>query len=298
MIQVGDPTYAADTPGFHLDNAVINTTGSSSASAQGLIAYRTQELDLESLYFLGNQNQTGLILDGTGNYTGGTFYDNHLSGFQIAVNAIGHQVSNPAITDWMNASTFVRLHIDCPTSGGSPITGSIGINLQQGDGNTFTGGDVEGCATALHLGANAQNNTIVGLRNENSTSQIVADSGSSYNSWITGGALLTGKLTDNGTRNSFVDTFHRSFNGLNGDWYGSQADSTLTNHWRLGIGAGNERGMLDRYQTDSGYRWTTSSAMLAWWRAVPMRFSTSSTASIASPSRSTTTAHPAPTTRP
>lgn len=256
MIQVGDPTYAADTQGFHLDNAVINTTASSSASAQGFVAYRTQELDLESVYFLGNQNQTGMTLDGTGNYTGGTFLDNNFNGFLTAVNAIGHQVSNPATTDWLNASTFVRLHIDCPTSSGSPIGGSYGINLQQGDGNTFTGGDVEGCNTALHLGVNAQNNTIVGLRNENSTSQVVADTGSGYNSWITGGAMLTGKLTDNGTRNSFLDTFHRSFNGLNGDWYGSQQDATVTNHLRLGIGSGNERGLLDRYQTDYGYRWT------------------------------------------
>jgi hypothetical protein len=103
----------------------------------------------------------------------------------------------------MNASTFVRLHIDCPTSGGSPISGTYGINLQQGDGNTFTGGDVEGCNTALHLGANAQNNTIVGLRNENSN-QVVADAGSSYNNWMTGGTMFTGKLTDNGTRNSFL----------------------------------------------------------------------------------------------
>jgi hypothetical protein len=255
-IQVGDPTYAADTPGFHLDNVVINTTGSSSAAAQGFVAYRTQELDLESLYFLGNANQTGMTLDGTGNYTGGTFLDNELDGFATAVNAIGHQVSNPATTDWVNASSFVRLHIDCPTSGGSPISGTYGINLQQGDGNTFTGGDVENCATALHLGANAQNNTIVGLRNENSTNQVVADAGSSYNNWTTGGTMFTGKLTDNGTRNSFLDTFHRSFNSLNGDWYGSQQDATITNHYRLGIGAGNERGLLDEYQTDYGYRWT------------------------------------------
>jgi hypothetical protein len=255
-IQVGDPTYTADTPGFHLDNVVINTTGSSSAAAEGFIAYRTQELDLESLYFLGNANQTGMTLDGTGNYTGGTFLDNQLDGFATAVNAIGHQVSNPATTDWVNASSFVRLHIDCPTSGGSPISGTYGINLQQGDGNTFTGGDVENCATALHLGANAQNNTIVGLRNENSTNQVVADTGSSYNNWMTGGTMFTGKLTDNGTRNSFLDTFHRSFNSLNGDWYGSQQDATVTNHYRLGTGAGNERGLLDEYQTDYGYRWT------------------------------------------
>ena len=75
MVEVGDPTYATDTPGFHMDNVVINTTAATSATAQGLIAYRTQELDLESLYFLGNSNQTGMTLDGTGNYTGGTFLD-------------------------------------------------------------------------------------------------------------------------------------------------------------------------------------------------------------------------------
>ena len=255
MVQVGDPAYAADTPGFHMDNVVINTTGDASATAQGFVAYRTQELNLESLYFLGNSNQTGMTLDGTGNYTGGTFLDNQFGGFGTAVNAIGHQVTNPATTDWMNASTFVRLHIDCPTSSGDPISGTYGINLQQGDGNTFTGGDVEGCSTALHLGPNAQNNTIVGLRNENSTSQVVADAGSAYNNWITGGTMFTGKLTDSGTRNSFLDTFHRSFNALNGDWYGSQQDATLTNHFRLGIGAGNERGLLNEIQTDYGYRW-------------------------------------------
>jgi hypothetical protein len=257
MVQVGDPSYAADTLGFHMDNAIISTTAASSATAQGLVAYRTQEMDLESLYFLGNPNQTGMTLDGTGNYTGGTFLDNEFDGFQTAVNAIGHQISNAATTDWMNASTFVRLHIDCPTSGGSPIAGTYGINLQQGDGNTFIGGDVEGCSTALHLGPNAQNNTLVGVRNENSNNQVVADAGSSYNNWMTGGTMFTGQLTDNGTRNSFLDTFHRSFNGLNGDWYGSQKDATVTNHYRIGTGAGNERGLLDRFQTDYGYRWTT-----------------------------------------
>jgi hypothetical protein len=256
MVQVGDATYAVDTSGFHMDNAVINTTAASSSTAQGLTAYRTQEIDLESMYFLGNSDQTGMTLDGTGNYTGGTFFDNAFNGFQTAVNAIGHQSTNSATTDWMNASTFVRLHINCPTSDGSPISGTYGINLQQGDGNTFTGGDVEGCSTALHLGASAQNNTIIGLRNENSTNQVVADAGSAYNNWITGGTMFTGKLTDDGTRNSFLDTFHRSFNGLNGDWYGSQADATVTNHYRLGIGTGNERGLLNRYQTDYGYRWT------------------------------------------
>jgi len=255
IVEVGDPTYAVDTSGFHLDNAVINTTATSSAAAKGFIAYRAQELNLENLYFLGNATQTGMTLDGTGNYTGGSFFGIQLDGFQTAVNAIGHQVANPSITDWLNASTFVRLHIDCPTSGGNPIAGTFGINLQQGDGNTFTGGDVEGCNTALHLGASAQNNTIVGLRNENSNNQVVTDAGSSYNNWVAGGTIFTGQLTDNGTRNSFLDSFHRSFNGINGDWYASQQDATVTDHERLGIGLGNERGRLTEYQTDFGYRW-------------------------------------------
>jgi hypothetical protein len=250
MVQVGDPTYATDTQGFHLDNVVINTTGATSATAQGLAAYRTQEMDVESVYFLGNQNQTGMTLDGTGNYTGGTYFDTELSGFGTAVNAIGHQAANPATTDWMNASTFVRLHIVCPTSSGNPISGTYGINLQQGDGNTFTGGDVEGCSTALHLGPNAQNNTIVGLRNENSTNQVAADAGSAYNLWITGGTMYNGKLTDNGTRNSFQDAFHRADNNLNGDLWRSQADTTVTNHIFTGMGLGNVRGRQDEWQTD------------------------------------------------
>jgi len=259
-IQVGDATYGADTQGFHLDNVLINVTNSTSATAEGLVAYRTQEMDVESVYLLGNQNQTGVTLDGTGNYTGGTYYDVALNGFGTGVNGIGHQVSNPATTDWLNASTFIRLHIDCPTSGGSPISGTVGINLAQGDGNTFDGGDVEGCATALHLGANAQNNTIVGLRNENSTSQVVADAGSSYNSWIAGGTMFTGALTDNGSRNSFLDSFHRTFNGMKGDWYASQQDATVVNHFRLGTGTGNVRGLEWESQVDVGttgsqYNW-------------------------------------------
>jgi hypothetical protein len=85
--------------------------------------------------------------------------------------------------------------------------------------------------------------------------QVVADTGSSYNSWITAGTMFTGALTDNGTRNSFLDSFHRTFNGIKGDWYQSQQDATVTNHLRLGTGAGNERGLLNEIQTDYGYRW-------------------------------------------
>src|ERR1039457_7133530 len=33
-------------------------------------------------------------------------------------------------TDWLNASTFVRLHIDCPTSGGNPRSEEYTSELQ------------------------------------------------------------------------------------------------------------------------------------------------------------------------
>jgi hypothetical protein len=84
LLKVGDPTYASDTAGFHIDNVVINTTAASASTAQGLVAYRTQEMNVEEIYFLGNSNQTGITLDGTGNYTGGSFLNNHFSGFQTA----------------------------------------------------------------------------------------------------------------------------------------------------------------------------------------------------------------------
>ena len=254
-VQVGDTTYAQNTMGFKMDNVVINTTGSASA-ATGFYAYRAQEIRLESSYFLGNQNQTGMTIDGTGNYAGGTFEDLEFTGFGQAINGTGHLISNAASTDWMNASTFIRVHIDCPETNGNPIAGIYGINLQAGDGNTFIGGDVEGCGTMFHLGSHAQNNTILGLRNEVSSIQYQADSGSQFNSVVTGGTFFTGDLIDNGSRNNFEDAFHRASNGMKGDWYASQQDITITDHQRLGTGLGNERGRLTEIQTDYGYRWT------------------------------------------
>ena len=65
---------------------------------------------------------------------------NTIDGFGVALYMTGHQTGS-AVGDYANASTFTRMHIDCPTSGGSPITGTYGINLVEGDGNTWVGGD-------------------------------------------------------------------------------------------------------------------------------------------------------------
>ena len=252
---IGDPTYAVNTPGFLMDNVNVNTASAGSA-AQAFYFYRAQELRLDNLYLNGNggTGQTCITLDGTGNYSGGTFIDVQTSQCGTAWLLTGH-LSGSVSDDYANASTFIRPHVDCPTSGGLPITGTYGFNIVGGDGNTWAGGDVEGCDTMTHLGSHAANNTIMGLRNENSTMQYIADSGSSYNMVKFGGTLFNGQITDAGEFNSFEDAFHRTQNGILGDWYRSQVDATITNHTRLGTGTGNERGMETEIQTDYGYRW-------------------------------------------
>jgi len=242
---VGDPTFLNDTGGFSLtDMSVVTASGDLSAVAVAL--YRVQELNLERLYLIGNNGlgQTGIMMNGYGNYTGGQFIGLHIAGFGSALTMTGASLGAA------NASTFVRLHIDCPTYLGNPISGTYGINLAYGDGNTFIGGDVESCDTAFYFGAGASNNTLVGIRNEQNTTQVLADPGSSYNLFLAGGTIFTGSMTDGGTHNTFWDSFHRQFNNLNGDLWRSQADTTVTDHVYTGIGLGHVRGRLQEWQTD------------------------------------------------
>jgi hypothetical protein len=251
---------SADTPGFHMDNVLIDLSGTSYAT-RAIQLTRAQEVDIRSVYITANgqTNQIGLYLDGTGNYVGGTFDSIHIANIGTGLYMTGHQ-SGSVVDDYANASTFIRLHIDCATSGGNPIGGTFGINNLGSDGNTFMGGDVESCDTALHLGPNATSNVFTGLRNENSNMQYIADSGSSFNNVIPATTIYTGKITDNGSRNSFWDAFHFAHNGTKGDWYASQVDSTVVNHMRLGIGLGNIRGMQWESQIDQG----TSGSVYNW----------------------------------
>ncbi|WP_058187369.1 beta strand repeat-containing protein [Terracidiphilus gabretensis] len=249
--QIGDMTGATNTPGFYMHDININAA-SAGANAAGIYFERAQEVRLDGIYLNGNGNvgQMGVVLNGAGNYAGGTFIDVYINAF-----GIGWQLTGDNVGNFANASTFVKTHVVCPTNSGTPIVGTVGVNVIEGDGNTWSGGDVESCFTMFHLGPNAINNTVNGLRNENSTVQYQADSGSKENAVFTGGTLFTGQLIDNGSRNSFWDAFHRTANGINGDTYASQQDATLTNHLRIGTGTGNERGMENEIVTDFGARW-------------------------------------------
>lgn len=242
---VGDTTYTTDTPGFYMTDMSI-TTPSAGSSAYAMQFHRVQEIDLERLYLIGDNStgQTAIYLSGTGNYSGGSFVSLHIASFGTGITFNGDG------TGGANASTFVRLHLNCSSSAGSPISGTIGLNMIYADGNTFSGGDIEACDTMLSLGAGAVYNTFNGVRNENSNNQVIAASGSKYNLWLAGGTMFTGKLTDAGLHNSWVDTFHRAWNNLNGDLWRSQADATVTNHVYTGIGLGNVRGRQDEWQTD------------------------------------------------
>ena len=100
------------------------------------------------------------------------------------------------------------------------------------------------------LGGGAAANTFTGLRWENSNAEIAAAIGSSYNVVFTGTTIHNGKITDAGTHNSFVDTFHNSTNALNGDLWRTQADQTVVDHEIDGIGLGTVRGHQREYETD------------------------------------------------
>jgi hypothetical protein len=265
FVKVGDPTFTYNTSRVAFKHLAI-MTNTAGQFATAMAFYRTQDITMEDVELNGKggnsstippSSQLGILLDGTGNYTGGSFRDVHINSYPMGIDMTGHDSGN-VVGDFANASTFERLHINCPTIGGYP--NGNGIYAEAADGNTWVGGDIEGCYKMVELGANAINNTFIGVRNENSNIQYQADSGSSFNLVISGGTLFTNQLIDYGSRNSFIDAFHHTQNGVKGDWYASQQDATVVNHLRLGTGSGNVRGLQWETQVDQG----TSSSVYNW----------------------------------
>ena len=116
-----------------------------------------------------------------------------------------------------NASTFTRLHIVCPTSSGTPISGTYGIDLLGGDGNTFIGGDIESCDSMITLGPAASDNTFIGVATSKTTCRSPPRAGAATTNGRAEATLFTSKTTDAGTYNSFEDSFHHSINSLSGE---------------------------------------------------------------------------------
>lgn len=257
-ISVGDPTFAANTQGFWMSNINLNTA-SAGTSAVGVHFYRAQEIRLDNIYANGNNlaGQVALLLDGTNNYSGGTVIDFYANGFGVGVQGQGGANGG----DGLNAATFVKLHVVCP----SGVSGTIGINILSGDASTFSGGDVEQCATMLHLGTFAVNNGFFGVRNENSGTQYIADAKSGNNTIESGTQIFNNgastNITDNGNTNSFRSANTWAFNPTKGQTTHEAVDLTLTDHRIEGIGLGNDRGHevelgTDLQQYTGVFRWT------------------------------------------
>lgn len=242
----GDTNGVYNTVGVEISNMLI-ITGNAGNGARAIELDDVQEARLENLYLSGSgdYNQSGIVLNGIGNYTGGLFQNIHIDSYGTAIFGTGSGDAG------LNASTFNKIHINCPSIVSRGSSATAGFQFNNADGNAVTGGDIENCTWAVYLGSYATANSFIGVRTEGSTYQIMAVSGSNYNLWHAGGTLYTGKVFDEGTHNSFIDVFHRASNNLNGDLWRSQADTTITNHIYTGIGLGTVRGRQDEWITDT-----------------------------------------------
>ena len=206
------------------------------------MAYRTQELDLESLYFLGNSNQTGMTLDGTGNYTGGTFFDNAFNGFQTAVNAIGHQIANPATTDWMNASTFVRLHIDCPTSGEARSAGRMASTCSRGMETHSRAATWRDARQRCTWGRMRRTTRLWDCATRTRPTRLWRTREAQYNNWMTGGTMFTGTADGQRHAQQLPGCIPSEFQWVERRLVRQPEGRDVTNHIRLGTGWGTSAG--------------------------------------------------------
>jgi len=191
-VQVGDSTD--NTVGFRAENLFIDLTPASTA-AQGLCLTRTLDTSIQRPTIIGLQSEANkqvlIKLDGSGNYTGGLIQEPYLNDGNVQILFTG------ASGTPQGANAVTVLHARCAGIGGY----SIAVKVDNGDGNTFLGGDFENFGTAIFLGPRAVNNSFYGVRVENNKQDFVADSGSRHNMAQTPGAL---KYIDNGAQNSIL----------------------------------------------------------------------------------------------
>lgn len=152
---------SADTLAFECSNISFQLTSAGSA-AIGMKLVRTQDFVLDRLHFNGTGGavtQQAIILDGTGNFTGGNIYYPKITGFLKGIQGTG---SGAAAA---NANTILGGSISSPATGSS-----LGIDLQAGSaGNSIVGIDVEAHSVGYNIAGTSAGNFLA-VRSETNTS--------------------------------------------------------------------------------------------------------------------------------
>jgi hypothetical protein len=156
-IAMGDSS--ADSKGLDIENIDIDT-GGAGANAVGLCITRTQNFILSSnTTYCGSTNQVGVLMDGTGNFTG---LGDVTNPYAIAC------FSGLRFTGTGGSGTnYVNVHGGSLTS--TPASGRA-LDFQNGNGNIVSI-DIEGAPTAVNFAASNQvaGNVVIIWANTNTT---------------------------------------------------------------------------------------------------------------------------------
>lgn len=216
---LGDST--TDSNRLQIENINVDISGAGN-TATGLILKRIIGSTIGNVHVsglgigVGGNNQVAVLLDGTNNFCGDNFFYHIYGGGVWKVMVF----SNGANVNVVNVVT--------PQGG----LAAAGICLDFGtnsSANTIIGADIENVPTAIHFSSTAQNNRIIGSFMQSNTTDVLADSGSSFNYVSnTGGGAITLNNTNN-----YVDagpgygSTLLSIQGLQGTLTGNSADQNM-----------------------------------------------------------------------
>ena len=184
----------ADTRMLSLKNITVNLVSGASGSAVGLYATRLIYFDIQNFSSVNQSSSTatkGLVLDGTGNFSGtGRIANPYIVGHLTGILGTGSGAAA------MNTVTI---------SGGtiqSSVASAIGLDIEAGDANVVTGLDLESNSIGVKLGSAAFNNNIL-FRSEANTTDVTALASSAFNvvRVQTEGAGTAIVKSDSGTNN-------------------------------------------------------------------------------------------------
>jgi hypothetical protein len=183
---------------FRWSNIAVFITGAAGATGISLDNVVYFEMDSPSVVGNSTAGTFGLVLDGTGVFTGSGYITNaKISGVGTCIKGTG---TYPAS---MNAVTIV----------GGRITSAsgIGLDLQQGDSNAIFGTDFSGNTTGIKFGAGAVG-TFADIRTESNTTDVQALAGSVNNVVkIRSAAAAAITTLDAGTTNHFSSEVDGNF---------------------------------------------------------------------------------------